>query len=299
MPLTLLLPVFVLAGAGALLARLGWLRAGWPAALTELTARLLIPALLFTSTYRTGFPEAVSWQVLYAFYAPLIGIFIVLARRRGMHGAASALTSVYSNTVFVGIPVLLNVFGEASLQFAYPIIAFHSLVAFTLYYLASSAGQGATRVVRSLASAVKNPIVVSLFAGLLLNLAAVSLPEPLLRPLDMLAGAALPCALLALGASLASLRMHHWGAPVAASAVKLLLLPLCVLGASRGIGIPAQAQAVLVILAACPVGVNAAFVIAADGQDTAAVHSAILLSSLASLLTLPAWLQVLALINPA
>ena len=58
--------------------------------------------------------------------------------------------------------------------------------------------------------------------------------------------------------------------------------------------VPTDAQAVLVVLASCPVGVNAAFVIAADGQDTDVVHSAILLSSLACAVTIPLWLQVLA-----
>jgi len=307
LPLTLLFPIFVLTALGALLARGAWLRPGWHTGLTELTAKLLIPMLLLTSTYRTGMPAAVSWQVLCAFYLPLVTLFLLVAHGSRALGdsAPRALTSVYSNTAFVGIPVLLNVFGESRMQFAYPVIAFHSLASFTLYYLHSvkpdaEGTRGMRRVVRSLASAVSNPIVLSLFAGLGLNLAGVTLPPLLLRPLDMLASTALPCALLTLGASLVGLRMRAWAEPAAVAAIKLLLLPLCVLVLSAWVfHLPAQAQSVLVVLASCPVGINAAFVIGSDGKDTAMAGSAILLSSLACAATIPFWLWVIGLLATA
>jgi malonate transporter len=141
MSYTLLLPIFLLAGLGALLARLPWLRPSWHAGVTELTAKFLVPALLFASAWRTGIPPSLSWKVLCAFYLPL-GLLFLGARllaQGGGAGAASALAATYSNTVFVGVPVLVQVLGEGSLQFAYPVIAFHSLFCFTLYHLSDDA----------------------------------------------------------------------------------------------------------------------------------------------------------------
>lgn len=297
MPITLLLPIFLLAGSGALLAKLPWLRSKWQPGLVELTAKLLIPALLFTSTYRTGLPPSVSWQLLSSFYLPMIALFLLLAfiARRRQGGAATALAATYSNTVFVGLPVLVQALGSGSLQFAYPVIAFHSLVCFTLYYLiGSSAATGGARLLHALVNACTNPIVVSLFLGLALNAVGLALPQALMQPLDMLAKAALPCALLGLGASLASLRAQRWRVALAVVAAKLVALPLSVLAlAVHGFGVPKDAAAVLVVLASCPVGVNAAFVIAADGRDTELVNSSILLSSLACAATIPLWLWLL------
>jgi predicted permease len=294
MSFTLLLPIFMLAALGAVLGRLGWLRAGWQAGVAELTAKGLIPALLFTSTYRTGLPGAVSWQVLAAFYAPLLGLFLGIGwlnRGRGDR-AGTALAATYSNTVFVGIPVLIQMVGRESLQFAYPVIAFHSLVCFAMYYLTSAAGEaGHRRLVKSIGNTLANPIVVSLFSGLALNLGGITLPDAVLRVLDMLAGAALPCALLTLGASLATLRLDRLAHALAVAVAKLVVLPLSVFAlATFVLHLPAQARTVLVVLASCPVGVNAAFVIRADGQDTQLVDSAILLSSLACAATMPLWL---------
>jgi predicted permease len=290
----LFLPIFLIAGLGALLGKLPWLRPGWHLGLTEVTAKVLIPLLLMTSTYRTGFPASVSWQLLSAFYLPLVALFFLVAalNHRREDRAGTALTATYSNTVFVGLPVLVHAVGPDSLQFAYPVIAFHSLACFSMYYVAAAGGHsGRERVLKSLRNTLANPIVIALLFGLALNLGAVVVPGTIMHVLDLLAGATLPCALLSLGASLTSLRMKRFGAAAAVTLSKLVVFPLAVLAlASFVFHVPPQARAVLVILASCPVGINAAFVIRADGRDTQLVDSAILLSSALCAATIPFWL---------
>jgi predicted permease len=293
MSFTLLLPIFLLAGLGALLAKLPWLKPGWHAGLTEVTAKFLLPCLLFASAWRTGIPPFVSWKVLCAFYVPLGLLFLAarLAYRGAGSGAAAALAATYSNTVFVGVPVLVQVLGEGSLQFAYPVIAFHSLFCFTLYHLCDDAAPSGW--LGPVLSTLKNPIVAALLLGLALNLAHVALPAPLLRVLDMLGAAAPSCALLSLGASVASLKPGRWAATGAVVLAKLLLLPLGVAVLSVFVfHLPMAAAMVLIILASCPVGINAAFVVKPAGSAQL-VNSAILLSSLLCAASMPAWLWAL------
>lgn len=296
MPLTTLLPVFLVAAVGALLVKLPWLRTQWHAGVTELAARFLLPVLLLVSTYRTGMPKTMSWQVLCAFYLPLgllFGCARLLARR---DAAATALAATYSNTVFVGLPVLVQALGPGSLQFALPVIAFHSLFCFTLYHLSDEhAGAGAgSSILGPVLNTLRNPIVAALLLGLALNLAGVRLPQPLLASLDILAAAASPCALLSLGGSVALLKPGRWLPTCAVAASKLLLFPLAVMVLAVFVfRLPAAAAGVLVVLAACPVGVNAAFVVAPAGDGARLVNSAILLSSLACAFTMPGWLWLL------
>jgi predicted permease len=291
--LSALAPIFLLAGLGALLARLPWLRPSWHAGVTELTARFLVPALLFAGAWRTGVPPSLSWKVLCAFYLPLALLFLgarLLARGGG--AAAAALAATYSNTVFVGVPVLMQVAGEASLQFAYPVIAFHSLVCFTLYHLSEDAASAGWT--GSVLATLKNPIVAALLLGLALNLAGVLLPPVAGRALGMLGAAALPCALLSLGASLASLKPARWTHAAAIVLAKLVCLPLGVMALAVFVfHLPAAAAMVLVVLASCPVGINAAFVVKPAGGGAQLVNSAILLSSLLCAATIPAWLWAL------
>jgi predicted permease len=296
--LSALLPIFLLAGLGALLARLPWLRPSWHAGVTELTARFLVPALLFASAWRTGIPPSLSWKVLCAFYLPLALLFAgarLLAGRGGAgagSGAAAALAATYSNTVFVGVPVLIQVLGEGSLQFAYPVIAFHSLCCFTLYHLSEDAAPSGWQA--SVLATLKNPIVAALLLGLTLNLAGVALPPAAQPVFGMLGAAALPCALLSLGASVASLRPARWTRTGAIVLAKLVLLPLGVMALAVFVfQLPMAAAMVLVVLASCPVGINAAFVVRPAGGGAQVVHSAILLSSLLCAATIPAWLWAL------
>lgn len=292
--LTLLLPVFLLAGAGALLVRLPWLRPSWHDGVTELTAKCLVPLLLFASAYRTGIPPSLSWKVLCAFYLPLASLFAIarLLAKGAADGAATALAATYSNTVFVGVPVLVQLLGQGSLQFAYPVIAFHSLFCFTLFHLSDDGAPSGWRA--SLLNTLKNPIVAALLLGLALNLAQFALPASLMRGFDMLGAAALPCALLSLGASLASLNPGHWVRSGAIVLAKLVLLPLGVmLLAVFVFDLPTQAAMVLVVLASCPVGINAAFVVGRSGGGLKLVNSSILLSSLLCMATMPAWVWML------
>ena len=292
MPLTTLLPVFLVAAIGALLVKLPWLRTQWHAGVTELAAKFLLPVLLLVGAYRTGMPASMSWQVLCAFYLPLGLLFAgvrLLARR---DAAATALAATYSNTVFVGLPVLVQALGPGSLQFALPVIAFHSLFCFTLYHLSDEhAGAG---WMAPLLNTLRNPIVAALLLGLALNLAAIRLPQAVLASLDILAAAASPCALLSLGGSVALLKPGRWLPTCAVAASKLLLFPLAVMVLAVFVfQLPAAAACVLVVLASCPVGVNAAFVVAPKGDGARLVNSAILVSSLACAVTIPGWLWLL------
>lgn len=285
----LLLPLFLLAGLGCLLARTGILAANWQSGLTELTAKVLIPAFLFSGAFKNGIPGTISWQFLAAFFIPLVALFVAAAIARDSGSAPRALAATYSNTVFVGIPVLTQAFGADSLQYAFPVIAFHGLIAFSLYYLASPG----KNVVGSLLNAVKSPIVVSLMLGLAFNLIGLTLPSSASSVLAMLSAAALPCALLALGASLASFRIQSWPETVVTIIGKLIVLPACVLGMGLCVfELPSAATAVLVVIAACPVGVNGAALVQADGKNPAQVSSAILLSSIACIATIPLWIWI-------
>ena len=294
---TLLLPLFLLSMLGYLLAKSNWLAHGWFAGVNELTSKLFIPALVFHGAYINGLPDVVSWQVFCAYYVPLLSLFLLIsfAFTRADSYASRALAATFSNTVYVGIPVLSQAFGNASLQYAFPIIAFHGLIAFTLYnFLSSAEASGKTKFFAALGNTVKNPIVISLLAGMVFNSFGISLPHAVTEIIDMLTKAALPCALIALGASMTNFHSKSNRETALIVIAKLFALPALVLiSAVFFLHLSAAASSALVILAACPIGVNVSAVVQADGKNPALVNSSILLSSLACVATIPMWLWVL------
>ena len=272
------------------------IRPGWVTGANELVTKVLIPALLVLGTYQNGLPDDAPVSLLLAFYVPFTLLFTVMAFafRTDAVRAQLSFAAVYSNTVFIGIPVVVQVLGEASLEYVFPIIAFHSLLGFSLYYLTGSLAKGSSRLLPAVVKTLRNPLVFSLLLGLAFNTLGVSLQEWLLRPLDMLGDASLPVALLVLGASLAQFKLGYTLKSVAVVATKLLVLPALVLLASVFLfRLNTEAATVLLILSGGPTGINAYILASADKKGIAEVSSVILLSSLLYLLTLPAWLFVM------
>ena len=145
---------------------------------------------------------------------------------------------------------------------------------------------------------LRNPLVFSLLLGLVLNFLAVPLPNWVQLPLEMLADASLPCALLVLGASLAQFKLGYTLQSLAVVATKLLVLPALVMIASLFVfRLSLEATTVLLILSGGPTGINAYILASNDNKGVAMVSSVILLSSLLYLLTLPTWLIVMSWIS--
>ena len=291
----LLLPLFLLAGLGWALVKFDLIRAGWIAGTNDLAVRVLIPALLLLGTYKNGLPDDAPVSLLLAFYLPFVLLFAAMAflSRRDPIRAQLSFAALYSNTVFIGIPVVIQVLGEASLEYVFPIIAFHSLIGFSLYYMTDSLTEGGSKLLAAVTKTLRNPLVFSLLLGLVLNFLSVTLPEWLRLSLEMLADASLPCALLVLGASLAQFKLGYTLQSLAIVATKLLVLPALVLVASLFIfRLSLEATTVLLILSGGPTGINAYILASSDKKGVAMVSSVILMSSLLYLLTLPAWLIV-------
>jgi len=114
------------------------------------------------------------------------------------------------------------------------------------------------------------------------------LPGTLERFAALIAGAAVPCALFSVGASLRGYRLRGALAPAALMvALKLVAHPLIVWAlASYVFGVPPLWAKVAVLLAALPVGVNVYLFAVRYDAGQAESASAILLSSVLSVATL-------------
>ncbi len=171
---------------------------------------------------------------------------------------------------------------------------FHSLILFSLqsFYTAFSSGERVRPV--ALLKNLANPLIIGLLLGALLNVSGLGLPGAVWRIVDWLAQAALPCALIVLGISLSRYRLRPSTGSLALTLVKLGLFPLLVWWFSSWLpGLDQAARSVLVLLAACPTGVNVlAFV--KQPEDTRAVSSTVFLSTVLAAISLPLWMLLMA-----
>ncbi|MDZ7592947.1 MAG: AEC family transporter [Rubrivivax sp.] len=307
---------------------LGWLagRQGWlggrggigPAAraLSDAAFYLFVPALLFRTMARLDF-AALPWRTLAAYYLPVLVyvLAVYLWHRRaaaalqaaaaGPAGPATrAIAATYGNGVQLGIPLSSALFGEAGLALHIALVSLHGLVLLTLLTTLveldlARADQAATlgsTVRTTVRNALVHPVTLPVLAGLAWNTTGLGLHPVVNEALAGLGLAVVPVCLVLIGLTLAQygLRGHARGA-LATAALKLLVLPALVLAvAALGFGLSGLPLAVLVMMAALPVGTNA--LIFAQRYDTlqAQATTAIVFSTLAFAGTATLWLGVLA-----
>jgi predicted permease len=275
---------------------------------------VFVPALLFRTTAQIDLAH-LPWQVLLAFFAPVLGLMVVAyaaLRLRGANDpampAARAITLGFGNTVQLGIPIAAALFGQAGLSLHVAIVSLHAVLLLSLttalveidlaHADARAAGQRAP-LSRVMAATVRrtviHPVVLPVLAGLAWNLAGLPLFAPLDGLLALLGQAVVPLCLLLIGLSLQQYGLQGaLGASAALSAGKLLVLPAMVWALGRWVlhlePLPLQ---VAVMCAALPVGSNALLFAQRYRSGEAEATAAIVLSTLAFAATAPLWLWLL------
>ncbi len=138
-----------------------------------------------------------------------------------------------------------------------------------------------------------NPFLLASAAGITLSILGWALPDVVQRPVTSLSRAALPIALLSLGAAL------RWGAifrldwfALAFCGIKLVALPVVALAVGTGLGLSGLHIAVLVLFAALPTSSAAHILASVFGADRRAVSTLIAQSTLIGCVTLPLWIAV-------
>ncbi|HLT05280.1 MAG TPA: AEC family transporter [Pseudomonas sp.] len=290
-----ILPIFLVIVLGYWIGRRQWVTQEAADGLSALTFRLLMPLLLFTGIARADLAQGLSPHLLLAYFVPALALFALvslLAHRRLGRASPLGLAAAYSNNVLIGVPLVAAVLGAQSMVYVFAILVFHSLLLFSVQSLYAAFGAGEKVRAQTLLGNLVNPLIIGLVLGALLNLSGLTLPQPLGRAADWLAGAGLPCALLVLGLGLSRFRLMPNRASWALALAKLLLLPALVFWLAGALGLPDAARAVLVVLAACPSGVNVLGFVRAP-EDSRTVSATVFLSTVLAAVGLPLWLTAL------
>lgn len=224
----------------------------------------------------------------------LLAMGIALARRVSVPEAAvEAQCAVIGNTGFLGVPMLVMLLGEAAagpvlLVLSIDLIVFSSLI--TLIITGSREGRMRPAVLGALAvGLLKNPMIVSMVLGLLWSATALPVPTPVNEFMALLGGAATPCALFAIGASLAGKSAERLAVAGWLSFAKLVLHPGAVAAAALLVfGVAPFKAGVMIAAAALPVAGNVYILARHYNVAPQRVSASILISTALSILTLTA-----------
>ncbi|MEO1000372.1 MAG: AEC family transporter, partial [Pseudomonadota bacterium] len=137
--LQVVVPVFLVIGAGYVLTRAGAFPISVSDELMRFTQGFAIPAMLFQAIAGLDLGQTFDGGLLASFYAGAIISFTlgilgarVIFRRRPGESVAIGFGALFSNTVLLGLPITARAYGEDALAANFAIIALHAPVGYLL-----------------------------------------------------------------------------------------------------------------------------------------------------------------------
>ncbi len=301
------LPLFLLIVLGYVLLRSGRFSRAASAAISSFALNFALTSMLFrtmSKAFREGLNTDLLLLVAYFGSAGILFLIgsLVIARMMHLERAEKAIFgvgTVFSNAGLLGLPLAYAMLGE---EYITPVATILSVNALTLWTMASIAVelsmQTGAFTLRSLGhsmlAVVKNPLIISIFAGALWGLTKIPMPFAIDEPMRMLGNSATPLCLIAVGMGLAEYGIsENFIKGCVLSACKLVLFPGAVFLAATLLGLGQVETVAITFIAGLPVGVNVYLMTRQFNCAQGLVANAMIISTIVSSLTVPLVLTLL------
>lgn len=301
-------PVFLLIGAGALLVAAGVFSDKQVQGIMNYSQGFAIPCLLFFAIYRMNLANGLQPQYLISFYIGSATCFFsgllgcrYLFRRDWEDSIVVGFTSLFGNTVLLGLSIIERAYGGLTLEATFALVSLHApfcyFVGITAMEVVRADSPNAMLTMRRVGRAIfNNALMRGILLGFAFNILAIPLPNVLIDTLEMISASALPAALFALGGVI--VRYQPKGD------VRLILF-ICVISlglhpivtwlfSSTLYDLDIDLVRSAVMTSAMAPGVNAYIFSSLYGRSEQVVASSVLIATALSILTASAWLYVLA-----
>lgn len=310
-------PVFFVIGLGKVLSKTGFMTESDRSFITRLTYSIALPAIIFSALATEPFSNLFQPALFLGTVIPLLAVALLLfliaktLRLKGDTASSFIFSGYWANSAYVGFPLAASAFGAEGLSHAVIINAFCTPIFFPLSlaligYFRDSQSKTSFR---SLMSPLNNPIIYSILAGIAVSgfhfaftqsglpastpPALSELTRILLAAIDMVGQIGLPLALIAVGGAMNfSAVKKRPGLLFISTTTKLILAPAIALFFVRAFFPETDpvAAGTLILLMSTPQAVASYVISRQQRANEEFVSTGLVLSTLLSIVTIPAWL---------
>lgn len=297
-------PFFALIGLGYLAGRTRFFSEEATAYLTKFVFYFALTAMLFRFSANLSLGDVWDANLIAGYLTGTFAVYIIativsmLRRQDVATTAVEAQCAAIGNVGFLGIPMLALLLGEAAvgvimMALAADLIVFSSLI--VILITGSRDGRFSFSILSTIAlGLIKNPMILAISLGLIWSWLQIPIPVPMNDFLSILGGAATPCALFAIGASLASKSAERLSVAGWLSFCKLILHPAFVaIGVLYLFPVDPYTATVVIAASALPVAGNVYILAQHYGVAPQRVSASILVSTALSILTVSAIIAAL------
>ena len=202
------IPMFLIIFLGILIREAGIITRDEAKKFNKVVFMCCFGPLMFTNLYGKESSQAINPRliiftlvVFFALY--FLTVLFVLKIEKSPKSRGAMIQAIYrSNFIIMGLPVVQNVFGKGELAVTAVIIAIVVPIYNILAVITLEVFRGGKPDLRdTIKNLFKNPIIIGAILGFLAIILKIEVPKVIMSPVEMLADAATPFALLLLGVS--------------------------------------------------------------------------------------------------
>lgn len=272
--------------------------------ISSLVIHICLPAFILSAMEFDFSPQVIMNSgvlVLLSFAVYILSIFLgsLLVKVLGKTGTQKDIyqyISVFSNSSFMGYPIVGMAFGkEAVFYAAIYNLSFSVLVwSYGVYVMNRSHNQGKEiskkeAFISGLKGSV-NPSMVAVFMGFSLFLLGIKLPRPLFHAIEMIGKSTTPLSMMFIGFILADVHpreLFEDKKDFVLAFHRLIFLPLLIYGVLKGFGASGIVLVIPVMITAMPAAANSAIIASKYKSDFRLASKLIFVTTFLSILTIP------------
>lgn len=299
------LPLFVLILLGYLAIKIGRWQKTVTDSLTKFTFYIAFPIMLFQIMSHFSEHSQIEIKLLLVFFGSSFIVFalgcIIASKCFKLNGTQStmfAMGGIYTNTVFVGIPIIKMLLGDNAIPIVAIIVIFNALILWTLATVCIEfvqMGKLSTKgFVKAFKNVSKNPIILGIFVGIVVNFTGIPLPQFIDKSAKMVSDMTAPLSLIVLGMGLAEYKIRDELLLTGSICIlKLAILPIVTYILAKIIGLPTLELQVVVLLSSVSIAINCYMMARQFEVLQGPIASSLLISTALSSITTPLILSIM------
>jgi len=301
--LSLVAPVFLIVALGYFLKKLGMINENFVSVSSKVVFNVSLPALIFLEIATIDFGEIFNVdQIAFVYIGTLIsfGVVWIIAgffSNEGKDKASFIQGSFRGNFAIIGLAIIANFYGveslgQASLVLAFTIPLYNILSVIALTVPLRKEKQFDYK--KTVFEIVKNPLILAVLSAIPFSYFNITVPGIIYKTGSYLSALTLPLALVGIGGFLNfSDITKGLSLTLLSTTLKLIVFPAATAFAAYLLGFRGMDLGIIFILFACPTAIASFIMAEAMGANSRLAGNILLLTTLASVVTITIGLFIL------
>ena len=301
--LSLVAPVFLIVALGYFLKKLGMINENFVTISSKIVFSVSLPALIFLEIATIDLSEIFNFgQISFVYAGSLISFGFVwliadFFTKNGKDKASFIQGSFRGNFAIVGLAIIVNFYGTESLGKASLVLAFTiplynvlSVIALTIPLRKEKQLNYKT----TLLEIAKNPLIIAVLSAIPFSYLDLEIPGIIYKTGSYLSALTLPLALIGIGGFLSFKDIAQGSSlTILSTSLKLIIFPAVTTFAAYLLGFTGMDLGIIFIVFACPTAIASFIMAEAMGANSRLAGNILLLTTLASVVTITLGLFIL------